>query len=338
MSTVELAKNIRTASPAEPRWMTEIRTAYRDIDALCEAVGVTPPAKGIGDANFPVFATRSFVSRIRRGDPDDPLLRQVMPDPRETVTGPGEVSDPVGDLDASSGAGLLEKYEGRSLLITTPACGIHCRYCFRREFPYHEQSARRDHFAAAIERLSGDASVTEVLLSGGDPLMLSDPALGDLLERLGEVPHLCRVRIHTRMPVVTPTRVNEILVRQLQTTRLVPWMVLHINHAAEIDGDVAKGITRLVDGGVPLLNQSVLLAGVNDDVDTLCELSERLINLRVTPYYLHQLDPVRGAGHFRVDVSRGRGLIDAMRKRLPGYAVPRYVCEQPGEANKTPLG
>jgi EF-P beta-lysylation protein EpmB len=246
-------------------------------------------------------------------------------------------TDPVGDRLAKRTPGLLHKYNGRVLLVTTGACAIHCRYCFRRHYPYAETPRGIEAWQPALAAVADDDSVHEVILSGGDPLTLVDSLLAELTIRLAEIPHLRRLRLHTRLPVLIPERVTDDLLSWLRGTRLVPWVVVHVNHPAELDKPVGEALTRLIDAGIPVLNQAVLLRGVNDDLETLVELSERLIQLRVMPYYLHQLDRVAGAAHFEVPVEMGRVLIEQMRARLPGYAVPRYVEEVLGAPYKVNL-
>ena len=288
-------------------------------------------------ASFPLFVPREYVARMKKGDPNDPLLLQVLPLGAELESPTSFTTDPVGDLAAAKSAGLLQKYDRRALLITTGACAIHCRYCFRRHFPYSEGPRSVEEWEPALEAIRGDESLDEVILSGGDPLTLVDEHLAELAQSLADIPHLKRLRIHTRLPIMIPQRVNEELIAWLRGTRLAPIMVVHANHANEIDGAVAKGLARLVDAGIPVLNQSVLLRGINDTAVALIELSRRLVDLRVMPYYLHQLDRVQGAAHFEVPVSRGIELIEEMRQHLPGYAVPRYVQEIAGDLNKRVL-
>ena len=275
---------------------------------------------------------------MEKGDPTDPLLRQVLPVESELLSPQGFTADPVDDDSATLSPGLLQKYSSRALLITTGACAVHCRYCFRRHFPYSESPRSPDDWQPAIDRIAADPTIDEVLLSGGDPLTLVDEHLAELARRLAEVPHLRRLRVHTRLPIMIPQRVTEELLAWLRGTRLAPIMVIHANHGQEVDEPTAAALARLVDAGIPVLNQSVLLAGVNDSAEALIDLSRRLVDLRVMPYYLHQLDRVQGAAHFEVPISRGLELITQMRAALPGYAVPRYVQEVAGEANKVVLG
>lgn len=321
-------------------WQQALKTAVRDPVELCHRVGLPSayePAAIRAAASFPVFAPLSFVAKMRPGDARDPLLRQVLPLAEELAPAAGFAADPVGDEAARLRPGLIQKYQGRALLITTGACAVHCRYCFRRDYPYNESPRSPQAWQPAVEQLAADESIDEVLLSGGDPLMLVDEQLAELASRLAEVPHLRRLRIHTRLPIMIPERVTDALLAWLHATRLTPVMVIHANHPAEIDEPVAEALARLIDGGIPVLNQAVLLRGVNDDAETLVELSRRLIDRRVMPYYLHQLDRVVGAAHFEVPIERGLSIIAAMRRQLPGYAVPRYVQEIAGEAGKRVL-
>jgi EF-P beta-lysylation protein EpmB len=271
------------------------------------------------------------------GDAADPLLRQVLPLDVEAKSPPGYRADAVGDDAAQIAPGLLKKYAGRALLITTGVCAVHCRYCFRRHYPYAEAPRQFDDWQPALEALAADDSIHEVLLSGGDPLALTDARLFALIEQLEAIPHLRRLRIHTRLPIVLPERMTPALIERISASRLTPWMVIHANHARELTGDCAAAVRQLVRSGITTLNQAVLLRGVNDSVAALVELCERLIDLGVMPYYLHQLDRVTGTAHFEVPEETGRALITALRKHLPGYAVPQYVREIPGEAHKTPL-
>ncbi|MBI1314254.1 EF-P beta-lysylation protein EpmB [bacterium] len=285
--------------------------------------------------DFPLLVPESYLGRMRRADPADPLLRQVLPIGEERRSVQGFSLDAVEDVEFRRSPGLLQKYAGRALLIAAGSCAVHCRYCFRRHYPYGDEPRRLDAWESAFRELEADTSITEVLLSGGDPLMLTDERLSEMVERLSAIPHLRRLRIHTRLPIVLPDRVTGGLLRILAETRLTPAVVVHANHAAELVDDCADSLQRLRATGLLVLNQAVLLRGVNDSVDALADLSESLIDLGVTPYYLHQLDRVAGAAHFEVPVARGRRLIHELRKRLPGYLVPRYVQEIAGEPYKT---
>ena len=339
MHEVQHAASNAGSRVASGGWRGDLQAAFRDAKSLLCALGLPPHLAGDGAAErlFPLVVTRSFAARMRPGDAADPLLRQVLPVPDETAESPGFVADPVGDLAAERSPGLLHKYDGRVLVVAAPACAIHCRYCFRRHFPYDETPRGTDACDAACAYVAADPSLHEVILSGGDPLLLSDAMLTRWSERLAAIPHVRRLRVHTRLPIVLPSRVDDGLLGWLRASRelgLATWLVVHSNHPAEVVGECAEALTRLVDAGVPVLNQTVLLRGVNDDASVLAELCERLVDLRVQPYYLHQLDAVAGAAHFRVAEERGRSLVAALRRALPGYAVPRYVREDAGEAHK----
>jgi len=311
-----------------------MKSAIRDSRTLCQHLNLPNANARASDAGFPVFAPLSYVNRMRPGDPHDPLLRQVLPIAEESLTADGFSDDPVRDQAAELQPGLLQKYAGRALLVTTGACAVHCRYCFRRHFPYGDGPHSISQWESAIAQIADDPAIDEVILSGGDPLTLVDSQLATLSERLASIPHLRRLRIHTRLPIVIPQRVTSALVHWLRASRLVPIVVIHANHAAELDASVAEALEQLTRANVMLLNQTVLLRGVNDSLAALSDLSRRLIELRVVPYYLHQLDRVNGAAHFEVPVQRGRELMGQLRDSLPGYAVPTYVQEIAGRASK----
>jgi EF-P beta-lysylation protein EpmB len=321
-------------------WRDELRLAVRDPAQLLAELEL--PAELLEPARraaqlFPLFAPWPFISRMAKGDLADPLLRQVLPLGDESIDQPGYGSDPVGESTAVLAPGVLQKYASRALLIATGACAIHCRYCFRRHYPYSESPRSPDDWQPALDRISADPTIDEVILSGGDPLTLVDENLAELARRIARIPHIKRLRIHTRLPIVIPQRVTPDLLAWLKGTRLTPIMVVHANHPREIDDATAASLSRLVDAGIPVLNQSVLLRGVNDNAQALIDLSRRLVDLRVMPYYLHQLDRVAGAAHFEVPIPRGLKLIEALRRALPGYAVPRYVQEIPGQTHKSLL-
>jgi L-lysine 2,3-aminomutase len=340
MISSSLAARPTSSTTSAATWQQVMKEAVRDVDELCQLLELPPAfaAEAIrASQQFPLFVPRPFLARICRGDPHDPLLRQVLPQGEETMAAPGFTADPVGDLSASLQPGLLQKYYGRVLMVTTGACAVHCRYCFRRHFPYGLAPRSLADWLPAIEQIEADDSIHEVIFSGGDPLTLVDRLLAQLAERLQQIPHLRRIRIHTRLPIVIPQRVTSELIDWIMGTRLTPIVVVHINHPAEIDAAVITALAKLSTAGIPLLNQAVLLRGINDDADVLSELSQRLIDLHVFPYYLHQLDRVSGAAHFEVPVERGRQIIAELQRRLPGYAVPRYVQEIPGRDHKVEL-
>ena len=323
-----------------PDWQRIWRDGLRDPAELLGLLGLESHAERLseaGRAQFPFRVPRGFAAKMRWGDIDDPLLRQVVPLREEEIETPGFGLDAVGDLAARGGPGILHKYRGRALLVATGACAINCRYCFRRHFPYAEETAAAGQWQAAVDYLLRDNSIHAILLSGGDPLSLSTAKLKTLTDALAGVPHLRRLRIHTRLPIVLPERVDGELTDWLAA---LPWptaVVVHVNHGNELCGDVASALARLRATGAALLNQSVLLAGVNDNADALCALSERLFECGVLPYYLHQLDKVRGTAHFLVEDGRALALHRELIRRLPGYLVPKLVREIAGEAHKTPM-
>ncbi|MGH8227660.1 MAG: EF-P beta-lysylation protein EpmB [Steroidobacteraceae bacterium] len=329
----------RACQPPQGTWQKELAEAIRSPGALLEALGLDPqllaPAAAAAQS-FPLLVPWSFVRRMRRGDPRDPLLRQVLPLAAERQDVPGFVADPLGERSATAAPGLLRKYRGRALLIATSACAVHCRYCFRREFPYAEHG-NGPRWQEALEALREDTGIEEVILSGGDPLTLGDARLAALTRALEPLGHVRRLRVHTRLPIVLPARVDAGLTAWLASLKWPVVMVLHANHANEIDAEVRGACAALRAAGATLLNQSVLLAGVNDDAAALAELSESLFGAGVLPYYLHVLDRVRGAAHFEVDEERARRITGELTARLPGYLVPRLVRECAGAPAKVPL-
>lgn len=330
------------ATPADSRhdWRHQWRDAIRDPRELLSLLGLEALASRISDAaaaQFPMRVPRAFVARMRRGDPLDPLLRQVLPMDDEDRIVPGFALDAVGDVAARTAHGVLQKYRGRALLVATGSCAIHCRYCFRRHFDYAGDTAAAGNWREAVARIAEDPSIEEVLLSGGDPLSLATPKLAELTDALAAIPHIQRLRIHTRLPIVLPDRVDDALVAWL---RALPWpvvVVVHANHANEFDAAVDAAMARLRGAGAMLLNQTVLLRGVNDDVEALADLGMRGLAAGVLPYYLHQLDRVQGAAHFEVDDATALDLHGALRARTSGYLVPRLVRELPGDTGKRPL-
>jgi EF-P beta-lysylation protein EpmB len=322
------------------RWQTDLKSTihkYQDLMSVCGLKTGTSKAPTNAENNFSVKVPRPFLSRINPDDPFDPLLRQVLPLPEENMVATGYRLDSVGEFNKHITPGLIKKYHGRALLITTASCALHCRYCFRRHYPYQENLAGQDNWSQAISILRDDNEIFEIILSGGDPLSLTDEKLEKLICQLEDISHLKLLRIHTRFPVAVPTRVTEQLLDMLCKTRFKTAMVLHINHPNEIDDEVKIALRRLHATGIHLLNQSVLLKGVNDHADILLKLSETLYQNHVLPYYLHFLDPVQGATHFEVDENHGKLLLEQLRSRLPGYLVPRLVREVADMPYKLPL-
>lgn len=319
-----------TPWPADA-WRSELKRAVTDVDELLALVGVSRQAAGVGDgAGFPLKVPRPYIDRMVPGDAQDPLLRQVLPLAAEDAHRPGFNADPLAEGRAMIGAGVMQKYAGRALVIAAESCAVNCRYCFRRHFPYAEH--RQGAAFPALAAVRRDPGIREVILSGGDPLLLTDSHLGRWIAELGTIEHVQRIRLHTRLPVAIPQRVTAALLDALGNARQRVVVVLHYNHGNEVDEDAARAMRAL--GRFVLLNQSVLLRGVNDDAATLATLSERLFAAGTMPYYLHMPDAVAGTAHFDVPKSRAVALHEALAAQLPGYLVPRLVREVPGAAAK----
>lgn len=337
------ARNVQTIPVAEfsatqtAPWQAELRHMITRLDDLREAVGLTsePPAP-LRELNpdFPVRTTRLFAGLMEPGNWHDPLLRQVLPWAEEDTDTPGYTADPLGEEDATAVPGLIHKYRSRVLLVPTSSCAIHCRYCFRRHFPYEEHKLGKQDRERIVAYLHDHPDVNEVIMSGGDPLMLNDKALSHWLDELETVPSIKRVRFHTRLPIVLPQRLTNGLRERLMQSRLQVILVVHANHPREISDSLSEHL-HTWRGAVTLLNQTVMLQGVNDDADTLCELSEKLFNTGILPYYLHHTDPIAGTAHFTVPLEQTRSLHEQMKAQLPGFLVPRLVEEIAGEPNKT---
>ena len=314
-------------------WSRHLSEALSDPCDLLTRLGLDPETVPYQrDAAFVMRVPAPFVARMRRGDPNDPLLRQVLPLRIEGEHASGFVTDPLEEEGATLAPGLIQKYAGRVLLIASPACAVHCRYCFRRHFPYAEH--RQGVSFPSLRHIEADPTIREVILSGGDPLMLKDGALTRLVRAIEAIPHVRWLRFHTRVPVVIPQRVTGELLDLLEETRLSTSMVLHANHPNELDDLLGAALAALHSSGITLLNQSVLLRGVNDDHHSLIQLSEALYEHHVLPYYLHLPDQVTGPQHFDIAEDHGRQLIRQMSDALPGYLVPRLVRETPGATAK----
>ncbi len=286
------------------------------------------------DSHFPLNLPFRLAQKIQKNRWDDPILLQFLPVEKEKEIVLGYKADPVGDLDARKSSKLLKKYHGRALLVCTSSCAMNCRFCFRQNYDYETQNKE---FAEEIELIRQDASLTEIILSGGDPLSLSNETLRSLIQRLDVIPHLQRLRFHTRFPIGIPERIDEEFLSILEKTNLQIFFVIHTNHASEFDAQVAASLKKIQKLGIPILNQTVLLRGVNDHVSILKELCEKLAGHGIIPYYLHQLDRVQGAAHFEVSEEEGRELIAELTELMSGYAVPKYVKEEAGEPSKTGL-
>jgi EF-P beta-lysylation protein EpmB len=285
---------------------------------------------------FPLRVPRAFAARMRPGDAHDPLLLQILTAQDEFIVAPGFSQDPL-DEQQSVVPGLLHKYHNRALLLVKGGCAVNCRYCFRRHFPYQDNQGNKRNWQAAIDYIAEHPELDEIIFSGGDPLMAKDHELAWLVGALEKIPHLKRLRIHSRLPVVIPARITEGLCQILAETRLQVLMVSHINHAQEIDDELRYGMQMLKRAGVTLLNQSVLLRGINDDAQALANLSNALFDAGILPYYLHVLDKVQGAAHFFVSDEEARALVRQLLTMVSGYMVPKLAREIGGEPSKTPL-
>ncbi|WP_166254244.1 EF-P beta-lysylation protein EpmB [Marinobacter salicampi] len=326
---------------ASPNWRQQLTDSITDPAVLLETLGLDPQ-RWLGGARaghqlFPVRVPAPYLARIRYGDPHDPLLRQVLPLTAETDTVAGFVTDPLEEASATAATGLIRKYKSRALLMVTGQCAINCRYCFRRHFPYEDHRLSPQQRRTVLETLESSPEINEIIFSGGDPLVANDRLLAQWAEQLAALPGIKRLRIHTRLPVVIPARVDAALLGWLDQSPLQKVMVLHINHPNEIDHQVRAALSSLQAAGVTLLNQSVILKGVNDDSAVLAELSESLFASRVMPYYLHAFDPVAGAHHFDTSDEVARGLVRELQAILPGFLVPKLVREIPGQMSKTLL-
>ena len=321
-------------------WQKQLAQSIRHPADLLEFVGLGPSLIGYSRqaiTQFPVKVPHAFAKRIKKNDPNDPILRQIFPYKAEEDEVIGFINDPLAELNIQPEQGLLQKYNSRVLLITTGACAVHCRYCFKRHYPYQESSATSKHWQASVEHIKNDSSIEEVILSGGDPLTLSDRRLGKLCSSLATIKHIKRIRFHTRLPVVLPARITTTLLNKITGNGQSIIFVIHTNHANELDNTVSLAIKRLQEFGILVLNQSVLLKGINDSVKTLIHLSERLVENNVVPYYLHMLDPIAGGAHYDVPIKQAQELINDMQDRVSGYLIPKLVKEEIGTASKTPI-
>ncbi len=330
--------SVEATLPAVVSWQTAMKRAIRSSRELCRILQI-PMEFGCAEAeaDFPVFAPLEFVQRMVVGNPSDPLFLQMVGRSEETISHATGLIDPVGDSASERLPGLLQKYERRALLIATGACAVHCRYCFRRHYPYDLAPIGQSGWQPAIDAIAQDHSLDEVILSGGDPLTLTDGSLAWLVERIGEIKHIRRLRIHTRLPVVIPQRVCTALLNWLRASPIPVYIVLHVNHAAELDASVEQALQQLRQAGATLLNQAVMLHGINDSFDAQRELCLALVDRQVIPYYLHQLDSVQGAMHFGVDDEQAKHIVRELINHLPGYAVPKLVREVAGEKSNRRL-
>jgi len=337
VNPTSVARTAPTTKPSD--WRAALKRAYRQPEALLAALGLSEQAAAYqpDHPSFRLLVPEAFVRRMQPGRMDDPLLQQVLPQADEAQLADGYRTDPVGDRASYQGGGVLHKYQGRALVITTGACAVHCRYCFRQHFPYATDSSLHQGWMQALETIAQDPSINEVILSGGDPLMLTEAQLSAFTDGLAQLPHVRRLRLHTRVPVVLPERVDDALLGWIER---LPWplvMVIHANHPNEFDADLSRAMQRLRPQCAALLNQSVLLAGINDQADTLIDLMEKGFACGVLPYYLHQLDRVQGAQRFAVSDTQALAIMHELRRQLPGYLVPKLVREEAGQPYKLPL-
>lgn len=317
-------------------WQQVFRKNFTRIDLLADFLELSAAQRQqlLASPSFSLNLPVRLAQKIGKGDLNDPILKQFLPTIQEKEIAPGYTQDPVGDCRAQEGPKLLRKYQGRVLLVCTSACAMHCRYCFRQNFDYKSEDKT---FENEIKMIEQDTSIREVILSGGDPLSLPDWVLSSLLQKIGAIPHVTRIRFHTRFPLGIPERIDDDFVEMIRLVRKQVWFVIHANHPRELDKDVFARLNALQQCGVVVLNQSVLLRGVNDTADILQQLCELLVDNGILPYYLHQLDRVQGAAHFEVPEDEGKRLLAEIATRLPGYAVPKYVREVAGEPGKTPI-
>ncbi|WP_286236787.1 EF-P beta-lysylation protein EpmB [Neptuniibacter halophilus] len=329
-----------TQLPATEEWQQLLSNTIDEPEALLRELDLPLSLLDGADQGARLFALkvpRPFLQRMEKGNPNDPLLRQVLPLEAETLEIRGYVTDPLAEMAANHSDGLIHKYKGRVLLILSGACAVNCRYCFRRHFPYADNRLGSEQWNKVLDYLRADDSISEVIFSGGDPLATSDSRLQRMIGDLEQIPHLRRLRIHSRLPVVIPQRVTARLCQMLEQSRFDTALVLHANHANELDRNVAKAAARLKQANVTLLNQAVLLKGVNESVSAQAALSETLFSMGILPYYLFTLDPVQGAAHFDIPDQQAIALHAELQTLLPGYLVPRLAREIPGRASKTLL-
>lgn len=323
---------------ASVNWQKILTQGFASADELLTYLNLpTNLASNAAQQQFKTRVPRGFAARMEQGNARDPLLLQVLAAPEELQSVAGYITDPLIEADKNPLQGLLHKYRGRVLLTLSTACAINCRYCFRRHFPYQNNNPGREGWRKVYEYIANDPSITEVILSGGDPLVVSDTLLAEVIDALNHIPHLRSLRFHSRMPIVLPERIDTGFLTQLQRSRLRKIMVLHCNHAQELDESVRDACTKLKNAGCHLLNQSVLLKGVNDDAQVLAKLSEALFDCQVLPYYLHVLDKTANTAHFDLPRAQVLAIYRHLQTLLPGYLVPRLVCEEPGQLHKTLL-
>ncbi|HDI3022284.1 TPA: EF-P beta-lysylation protein EpmB [Cronobacter turicensis] len=335
-----MAHIVTLKTPSREDWLSQLADVITDPDELLHLLNIDASEELLAgrDARrlFALRVPRAFAARMEKGNPQDPLLRQVLTSREEFVAAPGFTTDPLEEQN-SVVPGLLHKYHNRALLLVKGGCAVNCRYCFRRHFPYADNQGNKRNWQAALDYIAAHPELDEIIFSGGDPLMAKDHELEWLVANIEALPHIKRLRIHSRLPIVIPARITDALVRLLGETRLQVLLVNHINHAQEIDDAFRAGMAKLRAAGVTLLNQSVLLKGVNDNAATLAALSNALFDAGVMPYYLHVLDKVQGAAHFMVSDDEARAIMRELLSQVSGYLVPKLAREIGGEPSKTPL-
>ncbi|WP_343224020.1 EF-P beta-lysylation protein EpmB [Oceanobacter mangrovi] len=328
----------RSAAKTQSNWHEILANSIRSGQQLLQQLQLSNHpelASQAAENDFPVLVPRPWLELMKPADPLDPLLLQVLPQAAETLSQPGYVSDPLGEIATNVQPGIIHKYQGRLLLIAATGCAVNCRYCFRRHFDYADNRLSRQQWQQSLDYVRNNPEISEVILSGGDPLMLKDVHLAELVSAIEAIPHVKRLRIHSRLPVVIPARITESLTAMLASSRLDCVLVLHINHPQEISAELQGGVTLLKQHGITLLNQSVLLKGINDQADILVGLSEKLFQIGILPYYLHLLDKVAGAQHFDMPLQQAQALYQQLHARLPGYLLPRLAQEESGMTGKT---
>lgn len=318
-------------------WQQELADGFSNIEEICNYLKISQATKELitTSSDFPLRVPREFVDRMEKSNLNDPLLKQILPVKDEHITAPGFINDPVGDIDSMTETGLIHKYHGRVLLITTGSCAINCRYCFRRNFPYNDFQLSTKKNLKAINYIQDQQDISEVILSGGDPLLLSDQKILALIQQIEDIPHIKRIRIHSRIPIVLPSRITTDFCNKLSLIKKDLILVVHANHSNELNAEVKLACEKLKKANITLLNQTVLLKDINDNADQLCTLQEKLFSFNIMPYYLHLLDKAAGTAHFEVSQNIAISLMDQLKKVLPGYLVPKLVREQAGESHKT---
>ncbi len=318
-------------------WQQLLAESITDPEQLMAELGLNSAQPAINPAVLKQFSCRvprPYFNRIKKNNPHDPLLKQVLPINQELKETPGYSIDPLAEIQASPAEGFLHKYHGRVLVPLTGACAINCRYCFRRHFDYAQHSLSPTRWQNLLDYLQDNPEISEVIFSGGDPLIIKDPSLQKLIDQISTLSQINTLRFHTRLPIVIPQRITHHLIDMLHQCRLNVVMVVHCNHANEVDDLVAEAMLKLKSAGVTLLNQSVLLKDINDNAQSLIQLSYRLFSAGILPYYIHLLDKVQGAGHFDVNLDKALKLIESIRSKLPGYLVPRLAQEVPNHSSK----